>query len=79
MTNLLVEGFTSMRKKYFQQKCDHIKDYLNRMETLLIKCKEDGQIDSNEFELFQTLAKNFENETSLMMAIKSKGIRKVQR
>ena len=44
VTNLLTERFTSKRKKYFRQKCDHIKDYLNKMETLFIKCKEDGQI-----------------------------------
>ena len=34
MTNLLTERFTSKRKKYFRQKCDHIKDYLNKMKTL---------------------------------------------
>ena len=37
VTNLLVEGLTSKRRKHFEQKCDHIKDYLNKMETLLIK------------------------------------------
>ena len=68
MTNLLVEGFTSMCKKFFQQKSDHVKDYLNKRETLFIKCKEDGQISPDEFELFQKLLKDFENEAGLMMA-----------
>ena len=47
------------------------------METLFIKCKEDGQISPDEFELFQKLLKDFENETSLRTAIKSKDIKKV--
>ena len=79
VTNLLVEGFTSKHKKYFQQKCDHIKDYLNNMETLFIRCKEDRQIFPDEFELFQKLLKDFENKSSLKTAIiKSKDIKKVQ-
>ena len=79
MTNLLVEGFTSKHKKYFQQKCNHIKDYLNKMETLFIKCKEDGQICPDEFELFQKLLMDLKNKSSLKTSIKSKDIKKVQR
>ena len=54
-TESMIRGFTDRRKKYFRQKCDHIKDYLNKMETLFIKCKEDGQISPEEFEQFQKL------------------------
>ena len=39
VADMLIEGFTSKRKKYFKQKCDHVNDYLNKMEILFIKCK----------------------------------------
>ena len=44
VTNLLVEGFTSKCKRYFREKCDYIKSYLDKMEVLLLKIREDGQI-----------------------------------
>ena len=57
---LLVEGFTNRHLRYLRQKYDHVKSYLNKMETLFIKCMEDSQI-SPKFELFQMLLKEFEN------------------
>ena len=48
------------------------------MEVLFIKCIEDGQIFRDEFELFQKLLKDFENETSLKTTIKSEDIEKVE-
>ena len=68
VTNLLVEGFTSKRKKYFQQKCDYIKSYQDKMEVLLLK----SQVAPIEFKLFQELLKEYESETRLKSAIKSK-------
>ena len=80
MTNLLTERFTSKCKKYFRQKCDHIKDYLNKMETLFIKCKEDGQISSGEFVQFQKLHKEYESGMiNTKSEIKSKDIKKVEK
>ena len=79
VSNLLVEGFTSKRKRYFKQKRDHVRDYLNKMETLFLKCKEDGQISPNEFEQFQKLFKDFENDVSIKTAIKSKDVKKIER
>lgn len=78
-TNLLVEGFTSKRKRYFKLKCEHVREYLNKMETFFIKCKQDGQISQNEYEHFQKLLKDFENDTSLKSTIKSKDIKKVKK
>ena len=57
LSNLLIEGFTSKRKRYFRLKCDRIKEYLNKLEILFIKSKKDGQISHDEFELFQKLLK----------------------
>jgi hypothetical protein len=79
VSNLLVEGFTSRRKRYFKRKCDHVRAYLNKMETFFIKCKEDGQITPNEFDQFQKLLNDFENESSLKSEIKSKDVRKVEK
>ena len=80
MTNLLTERFTSKRKKYFRQKCDHIKDYLNKMGTLFIKCKEDGQISPEEFEQFQKLLKEYESAMiNTKSEIKSKDVKKVEK
>jgi len=79
VSNLLVEGFTSRRKRYFKRKHDHIRGYLNKMEAWFIKCKEDGQISPSEFDQFQKLLKDFENESNLKSEIKSKDIRKVER
>ena len=78
VTNLLVEGFTSKRKKYFQQKCDYIKSYQDKMEVLLLKSKEDGQVTPTEFKLFQELLKEYESETRLKSAIKSKDLKKIE-
>ena len=80
VTNLLTERFTSKRKKYFRQKCDHIKDYLNKMETLFMKCKEDGQISPEEFEQFQKLHKEYESAMiNTKSEIKSKDVKKVEK
>ena len=80
VTNLLTERFTSKRKKYFRQKCDHIKDYLNKMETVFMKCKEDGQISPEEFEQFQKLHKEYENAMiNTKSEIKSKDVKKVEK
>ena len=37
------------------------KSYLDKMEVLFIKCKKDGQIFPQEFELFHRLLKEYEN------------------
>ena len=55
LTNLLGELFTSKRKKHFRLKGEHAKDHLNKMEILLVKCKEDKQIIPAEFELNKTI------------------------
>ena len=76
VTNLLTERFTSKRKKYFRQKCDHIKDYLNKMETLFIKCKEIPE----EFEQFQKILKEYESGMiNTKSEIKSKDVKKVEK
>ena len=40
LSNLLVERFTDTCLRYLRKKCDHVENYLNKMETLLLKCKE---------------------------------------
>ena len=78
-TNLLVEGFTSKRKRYFRQKCNHIKEYLNKMEVFFIKCKEDGQVSHDEFNMFQKLLKEYEDEIHMSVKVKSKDIKKAKK
>ena len=34
-TESMIEGFTGKCKKYFRQKCDYIKVYVNKLEILL--------------------------------------------
>ena len=81
VSNLLVEGFTSRRKRYLKRKHDRIRGYLNKMEAWFIKCKEDGQISLEEFEQFQKLLKGFENEskTSLKTTLKTKDIKMAEK
>ena len=79
VTNLLVEGFTSKRKRHFREKCDCIKSYLDKMEVLLLKIREDGQISPTELKLFQELLKEYEEETSFQAGIKSKDFKKIQK
>ena len=43
-TESMIKGFTGKNKRYFRQKCDHIKGYLDKMEILLLKIKEDDQV-----------------------------------
>ena len=59
-TESMIEGFTGKRKRYFRQKCDYIKGYVNKLEILLLKIKEDGQVTPTEFKLFQGLLKEYE-------------------
>ena len=50
------------------------------METLFIKCKEDGQISPEEFEQFQKLFKEYEGEMiNTKSEIKSKDVKKVEK
>jgi len=75
---LLVEGFTIRRKKYFQQKCDHVNNYLNKMETLFIKCQEDGIITLDEFEQYQKLVHDFEKDLVLQSEFNSKDVKRIE-
>ena len=59
-TKSIIEGFTGKRKKYFRQKCDYIKGYVNKLE-ILLKIKEDGQVTPTELKLFQGLLKEYES------------------
>ena len=45
----------------------------------IVLIKEDGQVTPTEFKLFQGLLKEYESETSLKTAIKSKDIKEVQK
>ena len=50
------------------------------METLFIKCKEDGQISPEEFEQFQKLHKEYESAMiNTKSEIKSKDVKKVEK
>ena len=50
------------------------------METLFIKCKEDGQISPGEFEQFQKLLKEYESAMiNTKSEIKSKDVKKVEK
>ena len=80
VSNLLVEGFTNKRLRYLRLKCDHVKNYLNKMETLFMKCREgDEQISPDEFEQFMRLFKEYENGMNVKSEIKSKDLKKAQK
>ena len=79
LSNLLIEGFTSKRKRYFRLKCDRITEYLNKLEILFIKSKKDGQISHDEFELFQKLLRDYENETHMSVGVTSKDLKKAHK
>ena len=80
ISTLAVEGFTSKRKRYFRRKGDRVKEYLNKLELLFVKCKEDGQISPAEFEQVQKLMRDFENNASAnQVGIKKKEINKLER
>ena len=78
-TELMIRSFTGKCKRYFRDKCDYIKSYLDKMEVLLLKSKEDGQVTPTEFKLFQELLKEYESETRSKLAIKSKDLKKIQK
>ena len=79
-TESMIEGFTGKRKKYFRQKCDYIKGYVNKLEILLLKVKEDGQVTPTEFKLFQGLLKEYESGIiNFKSEIKSKDVKKVEK
>ena len=76
----MIERFTGKRKKYFKQKCDYIKGYLDKMEILLQENKEDGQVTPTEFKLFQGLLKEYESGMiNFKLEIKSKDVKKVEK
>ena len=77
-TESMIEGFTGKRKRYFRQKCDYIKGYVNKLEILLLKIKEDGQVTPTEFKLFKGLLKEYESgKMNSKSEIKSKDVKKV--
>ena len=78
-TELMINSFTGKRKRYFREKCDYIKSYLDKMEVLLLKIKEDGRVTPTEFKLFQELLKEYESKTRLKSAIKLKNLKKIQK
>ena len=78
-TELMIKSFIGKCKRYFREKCDYIKSYLDKMDVLLLKSKEDGQVTPTEFKLFQELFKEYESETRLKSAIKSKDLKKIQK
>ena len=49
------------------------------METLFLKCKEDGQISPNEYEQFMRLLKDFESGMNAKSEIKSKDVKKAEK
>jgi hypothetical protein len=80
LANVLVEGFTSKRKRYFKLKCDHVRNNLNKLETFFIKCKEDNHISPNEFEQFQKLLKEFEEgQEKTASVLKEKDVKNVHK
>ena len=79
LTYVSVEGFTSKRKKYFRKKCEHVSEYLNKMQVFFMRCKEDGQVTPDEFEQFQKLLKEYERGASLAEEIKPKDLKKVEK
>ena len=36
-TELMIKSFTGKRKRYFKERCDYIKSYLAKLETLILK------------------------------------------
>ena len=72
---LMIKSFTGKRKRYFREKCDYIKSYLDKMEVLLLK----SQVTPTKFKLFQELLKEYGSETRLKSAIKSKDLKKIQK
>ena len=65
LTNSAIQGYTQPRKKKYQQKCEHINKYLNKMDVFFVKCMEDKEISVEEFEMFQKLWQEYENTATV--------------
>ena len=59
---ILSIGLTSKRKRFYQQRIELVKEYINKFFYYFVKCKEDGFITIEELQNFDKLLKEYNNK-----------------
>ena len=62
MTGILSIGLTSKRKRFYQQRIELVKEYINKFFYYFEKCQEDGIITIEELQNFDKLLEEYNNK-----------------
>ena len=62
MIEILSIGLTSKRKRFYQQRIELVKEYINKFFYYFEKCKEDGIITIEELQNFDKLLEEYNNK-----------------
>ena len=62
MIEILSIGLTSKRKRFYQQRIELVKEYINKFFYYFKKCKEDGIITIEELQNFDKLLEEYNNK-----------------
>ena len=62
LTETVVIGLTSRKKKVFRERCQLVQSYLDRMFVYIEKCRSDNVISIQELEGFRNLMEDYNNE-----------------
>ena len=61
LTEIVVVGWTSRKKKVFRERCELIQSYMDKMYIYTEKCKQDGVITIEELEGYRKLIEEYNN------------------
>ena len=69
LTEGVMIGFTTKKKKFYRKKCNIIKEYINKLFLFSEKAREDRIITIEELTIFNRLVTSFENEIASLKSV----------
>ena len=69
LTEGVMIGFTTKKKKIYRKKCNIIKEYINKLFLFSEKAREDRIITIEELTIFNRLVTSFENEIASLKSV----------
>src|SRR5829696_5299724 len=72
LTEIVVVGWTSRKKKIFRERCELIQSYMDKMYIYTEKCKQDGIISIEELEGNRKLIEEYNNAIRVEKSIKNR-------
>ena len=62
MIEILSIGLTSLKKRFYQQRTELVKEYINKSSDNFEKCKEDGIMTIEELQNLEKLLEEYNNK-----------------